>query len=148
MRNRGVLLMLAGLVAGGSFSLAQTSAPMPSKVVPSFEYFDRDGSGAIEPEELFSAAHAQWDNNADHFLEDGERAAGMKMWHRALTADDWPGPEDGVGGALEYQNIFDLWDRDGDGLIGREEALIALEKISRHSTAAWPAGAAYEIVID
>jgi hypothetical protein len=125
---------------------------MPATVVPSFEYYDTNGNGTLDMQELSILTRHEWDRNSDGILDDNEWQEGQQEWQIALTgsADNIPGSlldlPDGPG--PDYSHIFNLWDGNADGSVDKNEALAALHKIYAPSARPLPEGTAWESLID
>lgn len=141
---RSALFIFA--IAAGTVSIlrAQTNDPMPSPVRYSFEYYDINSNGILDPEELSHYVFTRWDRDTDGYLGDIEWQSAVPGWHEPFTDTDihdysyWDKDSDGhlrsdeVEIMLKDTNLLFLWDVNNDGVVDKKELADALVRIHQH----------------
>ncbi len=146
--KRAIFFYALPVLAAGIFTVsilqAQTNDPMPTPVRYSFEYYDMNSNGVLDPEELSHYVFRKWDRDANGFLDDGEWNFFVPGWRQPFTDTKipdysyWDNDNDGRLRSEDVRIMFQdtgflfLWDENNDGIVDRRELSDALVQIHRH----------------
>lgn len=143
--ERPLIIFVAAMCIIGTLK-AQTNDPMPAQVKYSFEYYDVNSNGVLDPEELSRYVFSKWDRDTDGFLRDTEWKWSASGWHQPFTDANlhdfsfWDHDRDGrlrpdeVQGMLNDTSLLLLWDDNGDGIVDRKELADSLVRIYQHDS--------------